>query len=168
MQKILQFIDSLGLATTASKMSSYAKTINGDLTRHSLDSEVDRPKTSWDKMRQTIQVHVPCHSQDLIKLWIYVPRDFESQIANIEITDRKSAQQMRHKLTVATPICRQDRWLQINFARAIAPDTNLQIDFARVSRNLLTRSCEYFVYGKSATGQSCFVGRGYFPLAKQF
>ena len=42
------------------------------------------------------------------------------------------------------------------------PDTQLRIAFNSISRNMLVRLPEYFVYGKSIDGKSSFVGRGYF------
>lgn len=174
MQKILRFIDSLGLSTTASNISDRANALDdARMSPHS--SEVELPHPRWAKVAQTIQVRVPCHSRDLIKLWIYVPENFESQTAKIEIIDlaeptlseRNSAQLMLDERTIHTPIYRQDRWLQIKFDRSIAPDTKLRIDFDRVNRDLLVRMSEYFVYGKSVNGQSSFLGRGYFPLSER-
>ena len=172
MQKILRFIDSLGLSTTVFNIVKRINNNNGDRTSPHLASELEFPNTRWTKVRQTIQVHVPYHSRDLIRLWIYVPENFESQTARIEITDsaeptlseRDSIQPILSNRMIHAPIYRQDRWLHIKLARSIAPDTKLRIDFDRVSRNLLSRSSEYFVYGISVHRQYSFLGRGYFSL----
>ena len=162
MTKILRFIASLGRSTTAFNICNYTNDNNDDRTSPQLDSQVELPNTRLTKVRQTIQVHVPCHSQDLIKLWIYVPKNVESQTAKIEITGGNSTQPMLRELTISTPISRQDRWLSIKLARSIAPDTKLRIDFDSLYRNGLARSSEYFAYGISLNSQYSFLGRGCF------
>jgi hypothetical protein len=176
MNKILRFIDALGLSTSAFNISNRVNNNNDDRTSPHVDRAVELPHTRWAKVSQTIQVHVPCHSQDSIELWIYVPKNFEFQTATLEITDsaeptlseRDSTRSMLSERTIHAPIYRQDRWLQIKFARSIAPDTKLQIDFDRVNRSLLAPSSEYFVYGISVNSQYSFLGRGYFHRSDRF
>ncbi|AFY97179.1 hypothetical protein [Chamaesiphon minutus] len=127
-------------------------------------------------VRPSIQVHVPCHSQILTKLWICVPENFKPKTAKIQITDsaeptlseRDSAKPTLHTQTISAVISRRGQWLQIKLKQSIVPDTKLRIDFDRTNRNMLVRLPEYFVYGKSVNGQSSFVGRGYFDSAKPF
>ncbi len=165
MTEILRFIASLCRSTTSFNLGNYTNANNDDRTSPHLDSQVELPKTRWTKVRQTIQIHVPCHNQDLIKLWIYVPKNFEYQTAEIQITDRNYAQPPLHKLTISTLISSQYRWLDINFSRSIPPDTKLRIDFDSLYRNGLARSSEYFAYGISLNRQYSFLGRGYFHLS---
>ena len=121
-------------------------------------------------VRPSIQVHVPCHSQVLTKLWIHIPDNFKPQTAKIQITDsaeptlseRDSTNPILRTRTILALISRQGQWLQIKFERSIAPDTKLRIAFNSISRNMLARLSEYFVYGKSIDGKSSFLGRGYF------
>ena len=86
MGKIYQFINSLGRATTTS--NSYNRVYINNTNRPSphVESKFDLV-SSWTKVRPSIQVHVPCHSQILTKLWIHVPENFQPQTAKIEITD---------------------------------------------------------------------------------
>ena len=175
MGKIYQFINFLGRSTTTSNSDNYPNVNNTD--RHSLhvDGKFD-PDNEWTIVRPSIQVHVPCHSQILTKLWIYVPEKFKPQTAKIQITDsaeptlneRDVAKPTLHTRTISALISRRGQWLQIKLEQSIVPDTQLRIDFDRIDRNILVQLPEYFVYGKSVNGQSSFVGRGYFDLAKPF
>ena len=88
-------------------------------------------------VRPSIQVHVPCHSQVLTKLWIHIPDNFKPQTAKIQITDsaeptlseRDSTNPILRTRTILALISRQGQWLQIKFERSIAPDTKLRIAF---------------------------------------
>ena len=169
MGKIYQFINSLGRATTTS--NSYDRVCANNTSRPSshVDCKFD-PDPSWTKVRPSIQVHVPYHSQILTKLWIHVPENFKPETAKIQITDsaeptlneRDVVKLTLHTRTISALISRRGQWLQIKFERSIAPDTKLRIAFNSISRNILLRLPEYFVYGKSIDGKSSFVGRGYF------
>lgn len=165
MEKIYQFVNSLGRSTIASNNCDLVNA--NDIARLSphVDSKFDLDN-EWAMVRPSIQVHVPCHSQILTKLWIYVPENFKPQTAKIQITD--SAKPTLHTRTIAAVISRRGQWLQIKLKQSIVPDTQLRIDFDRIERNMLVRLSEYFVYGKSVNGQSSFVGRGYFDSAKPF
>ena len=169
MGKIYRFISSLGQSTIASNSDNYPNVNNTDLPSPHVDGKFN-PDNEWTMVRPSIQVHVPCHSQILTKLWIYVPDRFKPQTAKIQITDsvepthseRDVAKPMLHTRTISALISRRGQWLQIKFERSIAPDTKLRIAFNSISRNMLARLPEYFVYGKSIDGKSSFVGRGYF------
>ena len=169
MGKIYQFINFLGRATTTSNSYNRVYVDNTNRLSSHVDGKFD-PDPSWTKVRPSIQVHVPYHSQILTKLWIHVPENFQPQTAKIEITDsaeptlseRDSTNPILRTRTILALISRQGQWLQINFERSIAPDTQLRIAFNSIGRNMLLRLPEYFVYGKSIDGKSSFVGRGYF------
>ncbi|AFY96878.1 hypothetical protein [Chamaesiphon minutus] len=175
MGKICQSINYLGRLTIASNSCDRANA--NDIDRHSphVDDKFDA-NSSWINVCSSIQVHVPCHSQILTKLWIYIPENFKPQTAKIEITDsaeptlseRDLTNQILRTRTIAALISRQGQWLQIKFERSIAPDTKLSIAFNSISRNMLVRLPEYFVYGKSVNGQSSFIGRGYFERTERF
>ncbi|WP_373544626.1 hypothetical protein [Chamaesiphon sp.] len=172
MTKILRFINSLGRSTITSNSDNYSNVNNTDRPSPHVDGKFD-PDNEWTMVRPSIQVHVPCHSQILTKLWIYVPDRFKPQTAKIQITDsaeptiseRDVAKPTLHTRTISALISRRGQWLQIKLKQSIVPDTQLRIDFDRVDRNMLARLPEYFIYGKSVNGQSSFVGRGYFDSA---
>lgn len=169
MGKIYQFINSLGRATTTSNSYNRAYVNNTNRLSSHVDSKFD-PNNEWMMVRPSIQVHIPCHSQILTKLWIHIPDNFKPQTAKIQITDsaeptlseRDVAKPTLHTRTISALISCRGQWLQIKFERSIAPDTKLRIAFNRIGRNMLVRLPEYFVYGKSIDGKSSFVGRGYF------
>ena len=169
MGKIYQFINSLGRETTTFRTVNYPNVNNTDRPSPHVEGKFD-PDPSWTKVRPLIQVHVPCHSQILTKLWIHVPENFKPETAKIQITDsaeptlseRDVVKPTLHTRTISALISRRGQWLQIKFERSIAPDTKLRIAFNSISRNMLARLPEYFVYGKSIDGKSSFVGRGYF------
>jgi hypothetical protein len=169
MGKIYRFINSLGRSITTSNSYDRVDINNTAHPSPHVDGKFD-PDNEWTMVRPSIQVHVPCHSQILTKLWIYVPDRFKPQTAKIQITDsaepthseRDVAKPTLHTRTISALISRRGQWLQIKFERSIAPDTKLRIAFNSISRNMLLRLPEYFVYGKSIDGKSSFVGRGYF------
>lgn len=161
MKKILRFINSLGRSTITSNSDNYSNVNNTDRPSPHVDGKFD-PDNKWTMVRPSIQVHVPCHSQILTKLWIHIPDNFKPQTAKIEITDRDSTNPILRTRTILALISRRGQWLQIKFERSIAPDTQLRIAFNSIGRNMLLRLPEYFVYGKSIDGKSSFVGRGYF------
>ncbi|WP_181244005.1 hypothetical protein [Chamaesiphon polymorphus] len=162
MEKIYQFINSLGLSTTTSNTGKYLNVNNTDRPSPDVDGKFD-PDNEWTMVRPSIQVHVPCHSQILTKLWIHIPDNFKPQTAKIQITD--SAEPTLNARMVPAVISRRGQWLQIKLKQSIVPDTQLRIYFDRPNHNMLVRLPEYFVYGKSVNGQSSFLGRGYFPLS---
>ncbi len=169
MGKMYQFINSLGRATTTSNSYNCVHVNNTNRLSSYVEGKFD-PDPSWTKVRPSIQVHVPCHSQILTKLWIHVPENFQPETAKIQITDsaeptlneRDVVKPTLHTRTISALISRRGQWLQIKFERSIAPDTQLRIAFNSISRKMLVRLPEYFVYGKSIHGKSSFVGRGYF------
>ena len=154
MKKILLFITTWSLVTTALSISNHANADGNSRAPH-IDSQLEFPNTKWAKVRQTIQVHVPKTSPALTKLWIDIPQQFEFQTAKIEITDGARP--------ISALISRQDRWLQINFSQPIAADTKLRIDFNGVNRNLLTQQPVYYVYANTVGGATNFIGEAYFP-----
>ncbi|WP_041547842.1 hypothetical protein [Chamaesiphon minutus] len=164
MEKIYQFINSLGRSTTTSSTGKYLNVNNTDRLSPHVDGKFD-PDNEWTMVRPSIQVHVPCHSQVLTKLWIHIPDNFKPQTAKIQITD--SAEPMLNTRMIPAVISRRGQWLQIKLQQSIVPDTQLRIDFDRQNRNMLVRLPEYFVYGKSVNGQSSFLGRGYLPLSNR-
>jgi hypothetical protein len=171
MEKIYQFINSLGLSTTTSNTGKYVNVNNTDRLSPDVDGKFD-PDNEWTMVRPSIQVRVPYHSQILTKLWIYVPENFKPQTAKIQITDsaeltsqRDSAKPTLQTRTVSALIYRRGQWLQIKLKQSIFPDTNLQIYFDSTNQNIQARWPEYFVYGISVDGQYSFLCRGYFPLS---
>ena len=86
MEKIYQFVDSLDRSTIASASYDRVNVNNTDRPSPHVEGKFDLDP-SWTKVRPSIQVHVPCHSQILTKLWIHVPENFQPQTAKIEITD---------------------------------------------------------------------------------
>ena len=175
MGKIYQFVNSLGRSTITSNSDNYLNVNNTGRPLLHVDDKFN-PDNEGTKVRPSIQVHVPCHSQILTKLWIHIPNDFKPQTAKIQITDsaepthseRDVAKPTLHTRTISALISRRGQWLQIKLKQSIFPDTQLRIDFDRIDRNMLARLPEYFIYGKSVNGQSSFVGRGYFDSAKPF
>ncbi len=155
--KILLLIASLGLLTAAFNMSNYANAHSGDSTFPHVDSKFEFPNTRWATVRQTIQIHVPHRSLALTQLSIDVPASIEFQTSKIEIMDGSKI--------ISDTISRQDRWLQINFDRPIAPDTELRINFNGVQRNMLATSPVYYLYGKTVDGANLYLGEAYFPQA---
>jgi hypothetical protein len=154
MKKILLFIATWSLVTTALSISNYANADGNSRSPH-IDSKLEFPNTKWAKVRQTIQIHVPKTSSALTKLWIDIPQQFEFQTAKIEITDGERP--------ISALISRQDRWLQINFSQPLAPDTKLRIDFNGVNRNMLAQQPVYYVYANTLSGVTNFIGEAYFP-----
>lgn len=165
MGKIYQFVNSLGRSTIASNSCDRVNANDLDRPSPHVDGKFD-PDNEWTKVRPSIQVHVPCSSQILTKLWIHIPNRFKPQTAKIQITD--SAEPTLHTRTISALISRRGQWLQIKLKQSIVPDTQLRIDFDPIDRNMLARLPEYFIYGKSVNGQSSFVGRGYFDSANYF
>ncbi len=163
--KILLFIASLGLLTTAFNFSYYANAHGGDSKFPHVDSKFEFPNTRWATVRQTIQVHVPHRSLALAQLSIDVPENLEFQISKINITNGK--QPISSSIVgVASPVAnRQGQRLQINFDRPIAPDTELRINFNGVQRNMLVTSPVYYLYGKTVDGTNIYLGEAYFPQA---
>jgi hypothetical protein len=155
--KILLLIASLGLLTTAFNISNDANAHNGESTFPHVDSRFEFPHTRWATVRQTIQIHVPHSSQALAQLSIDVPANVQFQTSRIQITDGNHP--------ISAPIVWQDRRLQINFDRPIAPDTELSINFNGVQRNMLVTSPVYYVYGKTVDGANIYLGEAYFPQA---
>jgi hypothetical protein len=157
MKKILLFVATLMLVTPVFNIGDRANANDGDSNSPHVDSKFEFPHTRWATVRQTIQVHVPQSSQALTRLWIDIPRNFEFQTSKIEIIDRNRV--------LSVPISRQDRWLLINFSQPIAPNSKLRIGFNGVSRNMLTQSSVYYVYGQTVNGQTNLIGEAYFPQA---
>jgi Protein of unknown function (DUF2808) len=122
-----------------------------------VDSKFEFPNTRWATVRQTIQIHVPHLSLALTQLSIDVPASIEFQTSKIEIMDGSKI--------ISDTVSRQDRRLQINFDRPIAPDTELRINFNGVRRNMLATSPVYYLYGKTVDGTNLYLGEAYFPQA---
>jgi virulence-associated protein VagC len=135
----------------------YANAHNSNSILPHVNSQVEFPHHRWATVRQTIEVHVPQNSQALTQLSIDIPENFEFQTSKIEITDGDRV--------INAPISRQGQRLEISFSQPITPDRQLRIDLNGVSRNTLTKSSTYYVYGKTIDGTNSFLGEAYFPQA---
>jgi Protein of unknown function (DUF2808) len=146
---------TLALVATALNIDNYANAHFNDLTSPHIDSKSQFPSNRWATVRQTIQVHVPRNSQALENLSIDVPENVEFRISRIDITDGIRS--------IDTKISRQGQRLQIGFNRPISPDTQLQVDFNGVTRNMRVQLSVYYLYGKTVNGVNSFLGEAYFP-----
>jgi hypothetical protein len=157
MKKLLLSIASLGIATIAVNFSNYASAHDGNITSPHVDSKFEFPNTRWATVSQTIQVHIPQHSQALTQLEIDIPKNFDLQTSKIEINEGGRL--------IPAAISRQGQRLQIKFDRAIQPNTTLRIAFNGVKRNMLAQSSVYYLFDRTINGTTAFTGEAYFPQA---
>jgi hypothetical protein len=155
MKKLLLFIASLGLLTTATNLGSNANAHYGNSTSPHVDSKFEFPHNRWATVRQSIQIHVPQSSQPLEQVSIDVPENVDFQTSKVEIT---AVSQI-----ISTSIFRQGQRLQLKFNQPITPSTILRINFNNVTRNMRTQSSVYSIYGKTVDGLNSYLGEAYFP-----
>lgn len=152
MNKRSLVVASLSLVTTFFNFGNYANARDSNLPH--VDSKFEFPHHRWATVRQTIQLHVPHNSPALASLLIDVPENFDFQTSKIEITDRDRI--------IDVSILRQGQRLKVGFNRPIAPDTQLEINFNGVDRNMRTQSSTYYLYGTTTNGIDSFLGEAYF------